>query len=229
MRRIGPEQSFPRPTLLAAGPQLWIQDGFLEPGQLAALGEFLADEDRALACAWYAKADEAGYAAEFAADQQPLLAALADQLERAVGYRSSTERSLRVRAYNPGEGHKPHCDAYEADGQKLAITCLVYLEDTAAGGETSFPCTSEGPLAVAPKKGRMVAWTSTVEGGRDDPASLHAGEPVLEGSKTVLLGFVYLPLAQHPARLVLGSDSAAATGRWSPAPHPATARQQQPA
>jgi hypothetical protein len=204
MRWISADETFPHPTRLADRPELWILDGFLGTNELDALTDFFADEERALSVAWHAGADEAGYAAEFPADADPSLRAVADKMEALLGVRSALERSLRLRAYARGEGHRLHCDAYEIEGHKLAVTGLVYLADTEAGGETRFPQAAPGPLAIAPRAGRFIAWTSTGTGGADDPYSVHAADAVRRGTKLVLMVFSYLPLAEHPARLAIG-------------------------
>src|SRR5205085_8960865 len=90
-----------------------------------------------------------------------------------------------------------HSDAYEFDGLRLARTALLYLLDTDAGGETRFPYSVPTPLAIAPRRGRLVVWASTLPDASEDPASQHDAEPVLAGAKASLLAFTYLKPARH--------------------------------
>lgn len=204
-RRIGADERIAAPTCVAASPQLWIADDFVPPDEVSALLSFLADEHRVTAAALFAGPDSAGYAAEFAADAEPCLRSLCARIERATGVSSALEPTLRMRAYAQGERHPPHCDSYVTEGHQLAVTALVFLVDTEAGGETAFPQTSEGPVAVAPRAGRLVAWTSALDDGSPDPASLHEGCAVTHGEKAVLIAFMYRPVGEPTPRLRFAS------------------------
>lgn len=191
MRRLGLEEVLPAPQPLAQAPWLVVQDDFASPEECAAVLALFADEDWVAAEADHYGWDGSGFAAEVEAPRAPLLAHLHARMEEALGRRTLTRRTLRMRYYGEGEGHPAHTDAYEADGLRLVATALLYLQDTEAGGETCFPAARPAPLAVAPRLGRVVLWTSTLPDGAADPASMHEGAPVLRGSKAVLLGFVY--------------------------------------
>jgi prolyl 4-hydroxylase len=63
-------------------------------------------------------------------------------------------------------------------------TVLIYLNRPRGGGAT---CFKNLKIKVAPRVGRMVAWNNLTAGANPDPASLHAGLPVLGGEKFVLI------------------------------------------
>ena len=193
MMRLGPEEFLCEPRALAQAPWLVVQDGFASADECAAVLALFADEGWVEAEADHYGWDASGFAAEVEAPRAPLLSLLHARMEVALGRRTQTRRTLRMRYYGEGEGHPPHSDAYEADGLRLTATALLYLQDTEAGGETTFPAARPAPLAVAPRLGRLVLWTSLLPDGATDPAGVHAGAPVLAGSKAVLLGFVYEP------------------------------------
>ena len=63
------------------------------------------------------------------------------------------------------------------------MTVLAYLVQPDAGGKTAFPKLG---LGFDPKVGDALCWWNVNDAGREDPATLHAGEPVLEGEKWAL-------------------------------------------
>ncbi len=176
---------------LASTSSLRMLDGFATAEECAeALARF-GDGGWVEAHADFHGWDAHGFIAEVAAELDPLLDALLARMESVMGRRSAGPRTLRLRYYQEGQGHPPHCDAYEADGLSLQVTALLYLMDTEAGGETRFPHALPAPVAVQPRLGRLVVWTSTLPDGSPDPASLHDAAPVTAGAKAALLGFVY--------------------------------------
>jgi prolyl 4-hydroxylase len=58
----------------------------------------------------------------------------------------------------------------------------MYLNDVPAGGETTFP---ESGWSVTPQKGNALYFEYGNAAGHTDPASLHAGAPVLSGEKWI--------------------------------------------
>lgn len=94
--------------------------------------------------------------------------------------------------YRPGEEYKPHVDFFsdgqiEANrrirrdfgGQRMA-TFLLYLKAPDAGGETSY---LEPGVNVTGEDGMGVIHYNVTSSGMQDPASLHAGRPIIRGEK----------------------------------------------
>ncbi|GBF89628.1 hypothetical protein Rsub_02346 [Raphidocelis subcapitata] len=112
---------------------------------------------------------------------------------------------MQVLRYGPDQFYEAHMDTLDDDvwGPRLA-TVLLYLSDVEEGGETAFRgsgswadpglpaamgpasnCT-RGGVAFKPKKGdALLFWSVQPDGTTEDPASLHAGCPVLAGVKWV--------------------------------------------
>jgi len=67
-------------------------------------------------------------------------------------------------------------------GGQRAKSALVYLNDDFTGGETEFPKIN---IRVSPQKGKLVLWDNTFEDGNPDHDSLHAGLPVISGTKYI--------------------------------------------
>ncbi|MFN3961017.1 MAG: prolyl hydroxylase family protein [Parvularculaceae bacterium] len=92
---------------------------------------------------------------------------------------------LSVMRYRPGEQYRPHFDTippgpdFDRSGQRIR-TALLYLNDAYEGGETAFPAAG---LKVRGEPGDIVVFSNVLPDGRGDPASRHAGLPVVSGEK----------------------------------------------
>jgi prolyl 4-hydroxylase len=99
--------------------------------------------------------------------------------------------TLQGQLYEVGQEFKPHCDYFSGDGfinyclasGQRTWTCMVYLNDVEEGGETDFP---EINIKFKPKKGMAVFWSHFDSNGKENPASLHAGTPVIKGKKIII-------------------------------------------
>jgi prolyl 4-hydroxylase len=99
--------------------------------------------------------------------------------------------------YNTGGEYKPHYDFFPKNfyfykklfwhgGQRLK-SCLLYLNEDFEGGETNF---SRINLTIKPKTGKLVIWENMNVAGSLNYISLHAGLPVISGTKYVLIIFI---------------------------------------
>lgn len=87
---------------------------------------------------------------------------------------------LHMLRYASGQEYKPHTDSMPGEINQRAWTVLIYLNDDYEGGETHFPkvdCTVRG----AP--GDALIFRNITPHGDADPATLHAGLPVVRGHK----------------------------------------------
>lgn len=201
--RVDALTSHARPSRIARSPALWVADEFLDEREIDDVLALFGDEAFVTAHADHHGVDASGFSAELPARAHPLLAALMRRVERALGLRSCLEPTFRFRYYGEGMGHPPHLDGYTAGGARLAITALITLVGADEGGETRFIAARPEPVSVAGRKGRLLAWTSTLPGGEDDPASAHEGAPVVRGAKGILMAFLYLPPDAHDGELVV--------------------------
>ena len=64
---------------------------------------------------------------------------------------------------------------------------LFYLNDGYHGGQTDFPTKK---IMVTPKKGRALVWKNLKDDGSPDYESLHAGLPVLAGTKWIAVVWI---------------------------------------
>lgn len=144
---------------------------------------------------------EHGSSWELPVEADPLLGELARRALEAAGLPEGELTHLRLRRYAPGQGHPPHLDDYEIQGRRLVATLLLGLEQAPQGGATSFPSASPAPQSFRLAPGQALLWFNLRRDGAPDAAALHQGEPVLEGSRSILAAFIYAPveaLAAHP-------------------------------
>lgn len=108
-----------------------------------------------------------------------------DKIASLVSLPSDNAEDMQLIRYNKSEHYSHHYDAFErtsklSDNQRL-ITALVYLSDVKKGGETDF---SKIGLRIKPKKGKLIIFYNCLKDGKTpNPNSLHAGLPVVEGTK----------------------------------------------
>ena len=140
----------------------------------------------------------------------PVLAEVEERLARFAMIPSYHGEDMQVLRYQNGQKYDAHHDVAELDtksGKELAseggmraATALLYLSDVEEGGETVFPLTEwprndprkhatnwskcgAGGIAVKPRKGDMLLFWSLDFEGKIDTYSMHAGCPVLKGTK----------------------------------------------
>lgn len=134
----------------------------------------------------------------------------AEKVSSVTGLPPSHMENLQVCRYLPGQEFKLHTDHQnsfnEIDCRGRLATCLLYLAEPEAGGETWFPSLAdnddESETKIAPTNGSAVFFWNTVEkpgsSGYDpymflnaDMRLLHAGLPVVQGEKWICNRWVH--------------------------------------
>lgn len=193
-------------------PRVWVADGFLTDKEADDILAAVPAEDSEAARRLAAKSDQTGFSFEWPIDGSDLMEDIRKRLNGILGIDNQLPGTFRFRHYQPDQGHPPHVDCYEVDGAVLMFTALMHLEDSEAGGETLFPFAEEGPLSIAPRKGRLVVWGNYRPEGRPDAASNHEGARLVQGSKTTLTWFVYAPPSAASHTPGMGRFSQTPTG-----------------
>jgi prolyl 4-hydroxylase len=88
--------------------------------------------------------------------------------------------ALTVLRYAPGQEFRPHLDTIAGARNQRIVTALLYLNDDFTGGQTFFSANS---LTIEPRIGDAIVFTNVRGDGLPDPASRHAGKPVIRGVK----------------------------------------------
>ncbi len=110
-----------------------------------------------------------------------------------MGLELAWGETIQGQRYQPGQEFKPHYDWFntQADywpalvrsGGQRSWTVMAYLNDVEQGGETEFPLLN---IAIKPQAGSLVLWNNALPDGRPNPATMHAGTPVLCGVKYII-------------------------------------------
>jgi prolyl 4-hydroxylase len=128
----------------------------------------------------------------FRPQETPLIAGIEKRIEHLTGVPLERGEGVQMVRYLPGAQSTPHfdfllttnpanLDSIERSGQRIG-TLIMYLNDVEAGGETTFP---EVGMTVVPRKGHAVYFEYGNQLGQCDPASVHAGAPLLAGEKWI--------------------------------------------
>lgn len=114
-------------------------------------------------------------------------------ISRALGLRRAYGEPMQAQRYLKGQEFKPHTDYFEpateeyrrfaASRGNRTWTLMIWLDDAVEGGATRFVKIG---ARFAPRSGAALAWNNLTPEGAPNPATLHAGEPVLGGRKTIV-------------------------------------------
>ncbi|MDE3154835.1 MAG: 2OG-Fe(II) oxygenase [Acidobacteriota bacterium] len=189
---------------LSRTPRLYVADAFASDDEIAHMLAVASDRDDLSRRGVSMKHDTTGFSFEMPVPGDPCLEAYVARLHATVGMTNDFGQTLRFRRYAVGESHPPHLDCYRIDDRYLVATALLYLNDTAAGGETTFPRAVPKPVAVRPRKGRLVVWFNHYPNGLEDPSAWHESTPVTQGEKATLTEFIYKPIEYAAVRVPAG-------------------------
>ncbi|GJL92484.1 2OG-Fe(II) oxygenase [Hyphococcus sp.] len=102
-----------------------------------------------------------------------------------AGHSPEHAESLGVLLYAPGKEYRPHFDwlpdgPERARGGQRVTTALLYLNNEYEGGETHF---LSPDIRFRGNPGDVLVFENTLETGKPDPSTRHAGLPVKSGVK----------------------------------------------
>ncbi len=110
-----------------------------------------------------------------------------------LGIQNDYAETMQGQRYHVGEQFKHHHDFFHTNqeywkteatnGGQRSWTAMIYLNDVLEGGATEFP---HAKIGVMPLAGSMIIWNNMLSDGTPNDKSLHAGTPVLQGSKYIV-------------------------------------------
>jgi len=189
---------------LAANPEVHqIEDARIE---LFAIGGFLTDDECARlmamidAVARPSSLHELDYASGFRTSysgdldpRDPFVADISARIDAVLGVRPAIGEPVQGQRYLPGQEFKPHNDWFytsesywpgeEQRGGQRGWTAMAYCNTPEAGGATAFTLLG---LEIEPKPGVLLLWNNALPDGRPNEATLHAGLPVVRGTKYII-------------------------------------------
>lgn len=136
--------------------------------------------------------ERTSYGALLGRAETSFIAQIEARLAALTEWPTDNGEGLQILSYRPGQEYRAHYDAFpdgaggnlhKREAGQRVNTVIVYLQAADAGGGTSFPGSG---LTLRPRIGSAVIFRNVDCHGRRDPASLHAGEPVIAGEKIVL-------------------------------------------
>lgn len=173
---------------------LLVKRHFLDPGECAELVTRIEAERRPSTIA-DANGDSLFRTSETCdlSAEDPFVAAIDARIADWLGVDPCFGEPLQGQRYDVGQEFKPHTDYFDEQGADYAQyctqtgnrtwTCMVYLDEPAAGGATRFPKIGK---TIQPERGKLLAWNNRLPDGTSNPATLHHGMKVRAGVKHVI-------------------------------------------
>lgn len=124
-------------------------------------------------------------------DNDPIVQIINKRISEELNVPENYGESFQGQIYEVGQEFRHHTDWFSPDtymnhclhsGQRT-WTFMFYLNEVDEGGYTDFPHIN---FTVKPKKGMAVVWKNSDGTGKENPASYHAGLPVLKGKKIIV-------------------------------------------
>ena len=123
----------------------------------------------------------------------PLVNGIETRICELMGFNPRHGETLQGQVYEIGQQYKRHYDyflpnksywdAMQQSGGQRCWTGMIYLNEPASGGATAFPTAG---LEVDPRTAMLVMWNNMTRDGRPNKSSLHAGTPVIAGTKYIV-------------------------------------------
>lgn len=123
----------------------------------------------------------------------PDVVALDERLSALSGIDLQFGETMQGQRYAVGQEFKAHTDYFEPQGQDFTRyttvggqrtwTFMIYLNEPEAGGATRFKTIGK---SIQPEIGKLLAWNNRRPDGSCNPATIHHGMKVREGTKYVI-------------------------------------------
>ncbi|MEM7667240.1 MAG: 2OG-Fe(II) oxygenase [Pseudomonadota bacterium] len=139
---------------------------------------------------------ESGFRTSYSGDLDPedsFVKGISRRIDDLLGMNPITGEAIQGQRYLPGQQFKPHNDWFYTTekywelerkrGGQRSWTAMGYLNEVEEGGGTHF---TELGINVEPKPGVLLVWNNALPDGRPNESTMHAGTPVLKGSKYVI-------------------------------------------
>ncbi|WP_416831397.1 MAG: prolyl hydroxylase family protein [Erythrobacter sp.] len=139
---------------------------------------------------------ESGFRTSYSGDLDPhdsFVKGISRRIDDLLGLPSAIGEAIQGQRYLPGQQFKPHNDWFYTSerywqderkrGGQRSWTTMAFLNDVEEGGETHF--THIG-IKIEPKPSVLLIWNNALPDGTPNEDTMHAGTPVIKGSKYVI-------------------------------------------
>lgn len=123
----------------------------------------------------------------------PFIRMIERRIDDLLGMPSESAETVQGQRYMPGQEFKPHQDYFHTGqpywdevrkrGGQRSWTAMAFLNQVEEGGATDFP---KLDLSIPPQPGALLFWNNMKPDGSPNPNTLHAGRPVIRGTKYII-------------------------------------------
>lgn len=189
---------------LAADPGAYKVD--TDQAEIFAFGDFLTAaecvrlclmiDDTAKPSTLHEQDYSSGFRTSYSGDldpYDPFVMAISRRIDDLLGLNPEWGETVQGQRYLPGQQFKPHNDWFYTTekywelerkrGGQRCWTAMAFLNDVEEGGETHF--TNVG-IKIQPRPGVLMVWNNALPDGTPNEDTIHAGTPVVKGSKYVI-------------------------------------------
>lgn len=124
---------------------------------------------------------------------EPFIMMLQRRIDDLMGIDPAFGETIQGQRYAPGQEFRAHYDHFlpsqpfwdleQKRGGQRSWTAMAYLNAVEEGGTTDFTRIN---LTIPPQPGALLIWNNMKPDGTPNPNSMHAGMPVVRGTKYVL-------------------------------------------
>lgn len=123
----------------------------------------------------------------------PFVQMIERRIDDLLGIAHEWGETMQGQRYAPGQEFREHMDWFwtkapyfkrEAKrGGQRSFTAMIYLNEVEEGGETAFVNLG---ISIPPQRGVLLAWNNAAIDGSLNQFTLHAGTPVVRGTKYIV-------------------------------------------
>ncbi|MEL6529494.1 MAG: 2OG-Fe(II) oxygenase [Pseudomonadota bacterium] len=177
-----------------------------DKAELFAIGDFLSAaecqrlclmiDDVARPSALHELGYESGFRTSYSGDldrEDTFVMGISRRIDDLLGVNPIIGEAIQGQRYLPGQQFKPHNDWFyttekywkleQKRGGQRSWTAMAYLNTVEEGGGTHFV---ELGINIEPKPGVLLVWNNAKPDGTPNLDTLHAGTPVVKGSKYII-------------------------------------------
>ncbi|MFM5954759.1 MAG: 2OG-Fe(II) oxygenase [Novosphingobium sp.] len=174
--------------------EIWAFPGFLNDAECAQLMEMVDRTavpsevlDHGVAEVW--RTSSSGNVDR----HDPFITAVEGRIDALLGVPGEYGETMQGQRYEAGQEFKFHLDLFwtQAEywkeearrGGQRSFTAMAYLNEVDEGGTTDF---TQIGISIPPQKGMLLIWNNSKPDGTPNGDTMHAGMPVIRGTKYVL-------------------------------------------